>query len=131
MKRSNISIAIYMALVFLSGVVLGGVGDRLFSVHSVSATKGNPCTADAVRRRYVDELTARLDLTPGQVKELKGILETIHHRYRALREKYKPELKEIQGEQASAIRAILNDKQRVEFEKVRQEREKAAQASQK
>ena len=131
MRRSNISIVIYVCLVFLSGVLLGGVGDQLWNARSVSATKGNPCTADAVRRRYVDDLKSRLELRPEQVQKLTGILDATHIRYKALREKYKPEIKVIQEEQAANIRVILDDRQRAEFEKVRQERERAEQAPKK
>lgn len=127
MKRSNISIVVYLCLVFLSGILVGSIGDRLYNARSVSATKGNPCTADAVRRRYIEDLQARLQLRPEQVQKLSGILEATHHRYKALREKYKPEVKSIQDEQAESIRSILDEPQRVQYEKVRQEREKGDQ----
>jgi hypothetical protein len=115
---------VYLALVFLSGVLVGGVGLGLYHARSVSA-KTNPCTAEAVRRRYVDDLTSRLQLRPEQVQKLTAILDDTHQRYKALREKYRPELKAIQGEQAASIRSILDETQRGEYEKVRQEREKA------
>lgn len=127
MKRFNVSIVIYLCLVFLSGLVVGSIGDRLYNARSVSATKGNPCTADAVRRRYIADLQERLGLRPEQVQKLGGILEATHHRYKTLREKYKPEVRLIQAEQAELIRSILDNTQLVEYEKVRQEREKADQ----
>jgi hypothetical protein len=128
MRRLNLSVIVYICLVFLSGVLLGWVGYSLYNSRSVDAAlKTNPCTPQAVRLRYIDEMQTRLKLRAPQVQKLSAILEETHHRFKALREKYKPELKVIQEEQAVRIRAILDDTQRAEYEKVRQEREKADQ----
>ncbi len=126
MKRSNLSIVMYLCLVFLSGAAVGAVGWSLYNARSASAAmKGNPCTPDAVRHRYVDELRDRLKLTDAQVQKLNAILEDTHHRYKDLRRKWKPEVKAIQEEQAASIRAMLDDQQKVEYDKMRLEREKA------
>lgn len=126
MNRPNSSSLIYLCLVFLSGVLLGSVGFELYHTHSVSA-KENPCSASAVRRRYIDEMQTRLRLQPEQVQKLSTILEETHFRFQALRQKYKPELKVIQEEQAARVRAILNTTQQTEFDKIRQERERGEQ----
>ena len=132
MKRSNVSIVVYLFLVFLSGVLLGSVGYGLYNARSVNASlKTNPCTADAVRRRYIDDMEGRLKLRPEQVQKLSAILEDTHQRFRELRAKYKPEVKLIQAGQVERIRAILDGRQRAEYEKVRQEREKAEQQQKK
>ncbi len=124
MKRSNFSVTVYLVVLFLSGVLLGSVAYGLYNARSVNAAlKSNPCTADAVRRRYIDEMKTRLKLRDSQVEKLSAILEDTHHRFKALREKYKPEVKALQEEQAASIRSILDDTQRVEYEKVRAERE--------
>lgn len=128
MKRLNLSVIVYLCLVFLSGVLLGWVGYSLYNSHSVDAAiKTNPCTPEAVRLRYIDEMRTRLKLRPPQVQKLSAILEETHHRFKALRAKYKPEVKVIQEEQAGMIRAILDGSQQLEYEKIRQEREKADQ----
>ena len=129
MRRPNFSVIAYLGLVFLSGVLVGGVGFELYNARSVSASlKTNPCTAAAVRQRYMAEMETRLKLQPEQVQKLSGILEDTHNRFKALRVKYKPEVKIIQDEQTASIRSILNDAQRAEYEKVREERERAEQA---
>ncbi len=126
MSRSNPSIVVYLCLVFVSGALVGGVGYRLYNTESVTAVlKSNPCTADAVRHRYMDEMQTRLKLSPDQVQKLSAILEGTHKRFKTLREKYKPEVKTIQEEQVASIRAILNATQQAEYEKMRQEREHA------
>lgn len=42
MTRSSISVALYVALVFASGVAVGGFGHWLYASRSVSATTGRP-----------------------------------------------------------------------------------------
>jgi hypothetical protein len=132
MKRLNLSVIIYLCLVFLSGALLGWIGYGLYNSRSVDAArKANPCTADAVRHRYIEEMRTRLKLRAPQVEKLTAILEETHQRFKILREKWKPEVKLLQEEQANEIRAMLDNVQRAEYEKVRQEREKADQQQQK
>jgi hypothetical protein len=126
MKRPNFSVISYLVLVFLSGVLVGVVGFGLYNARSVSASlKTNPCTATAVRQRYMADMESRLKLQPEQVQRLSGILEGTHDRFKALRLKYKPEVTAIQDEQATSIRGMLNESQRAEYEKIRREREQA------
>lgn len=120
MKRSSLSITIYLVLVFLSGVLVGGVGYGLYNTRSVSA-KANPCSPEAVRNRYLDEMQSRLSLRQDQVRELTAILDNTRARFHALREKYHPEVQVIQDEQVNGIRNILDARQRTEYEKMRQE----------
>ena len=126
MSRPNVSAVVYLALVFVSGVVVGSVGYGFYSLRA-TGPKANPCTPDAVRHRYVDEMRSRLNLRPDQIGKLNGILEETHQRFRSLREKYRPEVKVIQEDQAAQVRSILDDNQRTEYEKMRQEREREHQ----
>ena len=123
MKRTNPSVVVYLALVFLSGILVGGVGFSLYNARAVSA-KAEPCGPEALRQRYRDELRTRLQLSPDQLGKLDAILEDTHNHFVALRDKYKPEVTAIQNAHADAIRAILDDRQRAEYEKLRQERQK-------
>jgi hypothetical protein len=75
----------------------------------------------------MDELQSRLALRPDQIQKLDVILEQTHQRFKGLREKYRPEVKIIQEEQASSVRSILDPQQVVEYEKMRQERERQHQ----
>ncbi len=123
MKRANLSVVVYLALVFLSGILVGGVGFNLYNARAVSA-KAEPCGPEALRERYRDELRSRLQLSPDQLSRLDAILEDTHSHFVALRNKYKPEVTAIQNAHADAIRAILDDRQRAEYEKLREERRK-------
>jgi hypothetical protein len=122
MKRSSVSVVIYLALVFASGLAVGWAGYGFYNLRSVGA-KGNPCSPDAVRGRYISELRTRLKLRPEQADQVSTIVQETGRRFHSLREKYRPEVVAIQDQQATQIRAILDEGQRAEYEKMRQERE--------
>jgi hypothetical protein len=123
MRRPNLSAMVYLVLVFASGVVVGSVGYGFYNLRS-GGSKTNPCGPDAVRHRYLDEMRTRLSLRSDQIERLSAILDETRGRFHALREKYKPEVSAIQEEQAARVRTILDEKQRAEYEKMRQERER-------
>ncbi len=130
MKRTNLAVALYLVLVFASGVVVGVVGYRLYDRDPSGVRFGHdqqrrpPISPDEMRRRYVEEMRTRLKLNDGQLQNLNSILDDSRTKFRALREKYRPEVHAIQEEQAQKIRSILNDGQRAEYDKMREEREK-------
>lgn len=127
MRRSNLTLVLYLLLVFLSGVVVGALGDRFQSTRSVKAK--NPLNPEEMRRQYVEDLRSRLKLSDDQLKQLTTILGETRDRFRELRRKYGPETKAIQEAQADKIRSMLNEKQRAEYEKMRQERDRHRQRS--
>jgi len=65
----------------------------------------------------------RLRLDEAQVAKLQTILERTHEDYKKFREQTKPEMNRIQKEQVDAVNAILSDPQRLDYEKMRAERE--------
>jgi hypothetical protein len=127
MRRSGLSMGIYLALVFLSGAVAGGVGVRLYTLNSVNASA--PKTPEEFRKQYVAEMRSRLKLTDQQVSQLQPILDETRQRYRDLHEKNRPALKAIQDEQVAKVRAILTVAQQGDYEKMREEREKLKKQS--
>jgi Spy/CpxP family protein refolding chaperone len=122
MKRPTLAAALYAVLVFLSGVLVGGFGYRLYVGSSVNAS-AHPSPED-FKRRYMAEMQSRLKLNPDQMNQLSGILDVTRDQYRAFREKHKPEMQAIQDDQVRRINSILTMEQRAEYDKMRQEREK-------
>lgn len=120
MKRPTLSIVFYLCLVFLSGVLVGGFGFGLYTHHTVEARM----SPEAMRRQYLEDMRTRLKLRPDQVGKLTSILEGTRARFHDLREKYRPDVKALQDQQATSIRAILDRAQRTEYEKLREERER-------
>jgi hypothetical protein len=122
MKRSNLTIALYILLVFAGGVAVGGFGHRLYTVKSVSATSKRK-TPEEYRHAYMLEMKKRVHLTDAQAVEVEKVLDATRERYKAFRERTKPEMETIQSGQTSGIRGILSEAQMQEYDKMREERE--------
>lgn len=123
MKLSRAAVAVYVGLIFLSGLVLGALGQRLYMVRSVDAgsLRRNP---DEWRKRYTQEMRTRLSLNADQMSQLNGILDRTRQEFKEARERQKPEMDGIRDRQVNNIRAILTEPQRAEYEKMREERER-------
>ena len=127
MKRTTLSTALYVLLVFLSGAVVGAFAHRLYVVSTVVSAK-----PDEVRHHIQDEMRTRLSLSDDQVKQLNAIMDSTKARFHEVKERWdeqsrqaaKPELKAISEDQAEKIKAILTEPQRAEYAKYRAERQK-------
>lgn len=122
MKRSNLTIAMYVLLVFSGGVAVGGFGHRLYTVKTVSATSKRK-TPEDYRRAYMTEMKQRLKLTDAQAVNVEKTLDATRDRYREFRERTRPEMDKIQSDQTATIRSILSEEQMREYDKMRAERE--------
>jgi hypothetical protein len=122
MKRSRLFVALYLSLVFLSGALVGILGYRFYTAQTVRA-RTRPGSPEEMRRQYAEELRSRLKLRPPQFQQLNQILEATGDRFREMQKKYRPEVKTIMDAQTDAIRSMLDDTQRAEFEKMHRERE--------
>jgi len=129
MKRSTLSTALYVSMVFLSGGVVGGFAHRLYMLNTVVASPVPK--PDEWRRKNLEEMRTRLTLNADQMTQLSSILDTTRTRFHGVKAKYdkeakekaKPEMKSIQEDQIRQINGILSDGQRAEFEKLRIERD--------
>jgi hypothetical protein len=121
MKRSVA--ALYVALVFLSGAVVGIFGYRLYTARTVSANI-NPRPAE-YRKKYVEDLTVRVHLTPEQVAQVGNILDETRNRWSEEHNRSKQQLAQIHDEQVQKIHELLTPAQVPEYDKFRTEREKA------
>lgn len=124
MQRSTPTIGLYLLLVFVSGAVVGGFGHRLYSTKSVGASTPPTNSPDGWRERYVKEMKSRLQLTSEQTERLVVILDESKARYKSVRDRMDPEMKQIQQEQRNLVRQMLSPEQRPEYEKMLEERER-------
>jgi hypothetical protein len=128
MRRSNLTIAFYLALVFASGLLVGAYGYRFVTVTSVAAAK--PKTSpEEWRKQYLNEMQTRLKLQPDQVQLLNTIMDETRSRFHEAREKHDQVMKTIREEQTDKIRAMLTDGQRPQYEKLRTEQDQRAKAA--
>jgi hypothetical protein len=122
MRRSNFATLFYLAVVFVSGAVVGGFANRLYMVRSVIAvTAPNaPKNHAEIRKQYVDEMRGRLHLSPAQVTELQQIMDVTGQHMHEMH-------KTIEDEHVQKVVAMLDDSQKTEYAKMRAEREKHRQ----
>lgn len=134
MNRSNLTIALYLLLVFSSGVAVGVFGYHLYAGTPVSAGRSGQkprMSPEEWRREYLNEMQTRVHLTPTQLREMNGILDSTRALFQEAREKHSLQLRTLREDQANRIRAILTDEQRPEYEKVRAEREQRSKSPRK
>ena len=76
MKRSSWSIALYVVLIFASGVAAGVLGQRLLASNVVSAAT-SPRSPEQWRAKYVSELRQRLALDHPQETKVNEVLDVM------------------------------------------------------
>jgi hypothetical protein len=151
MTKSKISALLSLTIVFLSGLVLGAFGYRLYSAPTVQVTGSAPPSQsrpspEEVRKKIVADLTGKLKLDAEQLKQLNGIMDETHDEYEQLREKskpewdalnekrkaledkYKPERDAIGNRQVEKVNAMLREDQRPIYAAWRAERERQRKA---
>ena len=122
MNFTRKSIALYVGLVFVSGAALGVLGDRLYTVSTVTKAKNAKPSPEEYRRGYMGFMQKRLNLTDAQVSKLGLIFDETRARMNEIHERAIPEQKEIQQLQTDKIRELLTPAQQVEYENMLKER---------
>ena len=125
MTLSRWAIAGYLALVFGSGAVVGGLSHRMYTVSTVIAKA--PPSQDEWRTKYMAEMKSRLKLRDDQILRLTILLDETRSRVREVHERHRPEIDQIKREQTLRVSSMLDDVQKVEFEKLHKEREERAE----
>lgn len=123
MKLSRLTIALYVGLIFASGVVLGVYGHSLYTI-TVFAGKSvqNPKPED-VRKRTLAEMKSRMNLTDDQVGKINSIYDETRARFHEVRERYRPEMDAVTKDQREKVRAVLSSEQSAEYDKMLKERD--------
>lgn len=127
MPRSRFTIAVYLILVFASGILVGVVSHRLYATTSASASTANPSLGE-FRRRYLEGMRTQVGASEDQLRSVNAILEDTRRKLDELALKEKPMHDEIRMEHIEQIRALLNDQQRIAYDKWRADRAKQAAA---
>jgi hypothetical protein len=121
MKSGKLSLIGYFVLVFLGGGVVGALSQRLYTATTVNA-KPQRRSPEEYRNRYIEEMKTRLKLDDGQSSQLNVILNETEEKFRTVRQKMDPEMKAIRNEQVDRVNGILNEDQKKEYQKMRDER---------
>ena len=122
--RTRVSAALYLVLVFASGILVGVVSHRLYVTSSVSATgaPAAPRTLDEVRKKYLADMRAKVGVNEQQVASVNQILDDTKRKFDELHAQEKPMHDKITQEQVDAISALLTPPQKIAYDKWREER---------
>jgi len=123
-KLSRLTIALYVGLIFASGVVLGVFGHSLYAVTVVrSGQAPHRPSPEEVRKKTLAEMQARMKLTDEQVSKINSIYDETRARVNEVHEKYRPQMDAITQDQRDKVRSILSADQVGEYEKMLKERD--------
>jgi len=108
--------ALWVGLVFVLGLALGGVSGYLFGHQKYTVTSAAP-TDDAARRaQKVQELTKLANLTPEQSQQVDATISEIQGQIKTIRKTNEPQIDEVRHKGRERIRSILTAEQKPKFE---------------
>lgn len=120
LKRGTL--ALFAALVFICGGILGALVHRLYTVSSVRASV-EPRSPEEGRRRMLKDVQEKLKLSDDQVSKLASIMDETRMRFQATRATIDPEMRRIREEEQQKIHAILSPEQQTLWDQRQRERE--------
>jgi len=100
-------------LVFLLGVVFGGVSDHLWRVRAASE---QPPNTKPTRNEVMNDLTQRLQLTSDQQKRIAVAIDDTRAKWQALYAPLDTPRERIRQEGRAEMRAVLTPEQQVKFD---------------
>jgi Spy/CpxP family protein refolding chaperone len=127
--NSRLSPVLYLALVFISGVAVGALGLRFYSLSTASAVSQPPRNPEEFRKMYMAEMKTRLKLTPEQEQKLGVVLDETRDQFHKFREQHQPEMKAIQEEQVTKVNQFLTPEQQKEYTLLRAEHDAKRKAA--
>ncbi|MEP6715512.1 MAG: hypothetical protein ABJC09_08040 [Terriglobia bacterium] len=122
MPRSRFSAAVYVFLVFASGILVGIVSYRLYDAKSVTATAAAPRTMEQYRKQFLAEMRQKVGTNETQTAQINQVLDETKHRFDLLHAQEKPSHEKLDRERIENIRAILSDPQKIAYDKWRDDR---------
>jgi hypothetical protein len=123
MPRTRLSAALYLLLVFASGILVGVVSNRLYMTTTASAdSQPAPKSMNEFKRRYLDDMQRRVGINDAQREAVSHILDDTKRKFDNLHASEKPLRDKIQQDHLEQIRALLDNQQKVAFDKWHDER---------
>ncbi len=121
--------SVWLAVVFLLGLAIGGVFGYNFAHKSYAAGRSPAVLSEPERRAArVADMTRELGLTPEQSQKLDTVLHQAHYEMKAIHEKSDADVDAVRQKARSEMRAFLTPEQMPKFEafvkKLDQERKK-------
>jgi hypothetical protein len=114
--------SLLLAATFVGGLLLGG-GAVAFLRRPDGPPRGGPRSD-----WYLGHLQQELGLSPVQRDSVRAVLDRYGPRMDSLMQEIRPRLDTLRGDMRTEIERFLDQRQRNEFEKMRQHRERERQA---
>jgi hypothetical protein len=106
---------LWVGVVFLLGMALGGVGGYSYAHHLVLA-RSTPLPEPVKRAQRVEQLTQLLGLTSAQSQQLDAILLQRHTEAKTIHEQTDAQIEQVRQQGRDQVRAILTPEQKPKFE---------------
>lgn len=103
---------VLIVVVFLLGVLLGGVGDHLWGAHLWNRGQTNVSHRD----RIIGALSHELQLTPEQLKQVTSIVDDTQAQIHTLYGTLDAQREQVRRQTRERIRGVLTDTQKTEFD---------------
>lgn len=130
MPRSKVTIALYLVLVFASGILVGIESHRLYATSSIARANASPQTMSEFRKAYLEGMRNEVGASGEQIVEINAILEDTKKKVEELTAAEKPLHDKIQQEHIDQIKSLLTPDQRNRYENWRAARERAKRQAQ-
>jgi Spy/CpxP family protein refolding chaperone len=118
-NNARLEAAALVFVVFLLGILLGGVGGHLWDervLGQVQAQTAAQLNLKPTRDQRVNDLTQRLQLTPEQQKQVGTVFDDTVSKWKALYAPLDAEHEQIRQQGRANIRAILTPDQQLKFD---------------
>jgi hypothetical protein len=129
LARSRITIALYLVLVFASGILVGVESHRLYATTSTARANNSPQNMGEFRRRYLDGMKTQVGVNDTQLTQINNILEDTKNKVNELAALEKPLHDRIQQEHIDQIKDLLSPQQKIAYDNWRAARERAKRQS--
>ena len=114
--------AIYLGAVFLAGLALGVVSYWFYEVKIAQANTPRHKTAAEFRQRMAVKLKEELDLSSGQVEQVRMILDSVGQGFHDIRDEVEPKFEALRQERVEKVMSLCSREQQAKYERILEER---------
>jgi len=118
-RNARIEAAVLVIVVFVLGILLGGVGSHLWDERvegQVQAQTAAQLNLKPTRNERVNDLTQRLQLSPEQQKQVATVIDDTLSKWQTLYAPLDAPREQIRQQGRAGIRAVLTPDQQVKFD---------------
>lgn len=117
MNSKKYKIAIGLVLIFSLGILIGALGNRIYTRHRIADAMQGPPGARLIPI-FIRKISNELSLTPSQRETVDRIAEQLRTELAHFRETYQPELEAIVDARMQEIRAALTPEQQKQMDAI-------------